>query len=45
MLAWNQFNWLEELQVRDKARIEARMIDGAQSLSKRIKEELYYLLV
>lgn len=43
MLAWNQFNWLEELQVRDKARIEARMIDGAQSLSKRIKEELYYL--
>lgn len=42
-LAWNQFNWLEELQAREKTRIQARMIDGAQSLSKRVKEELYYL--
>lgn len=42
-LAWNQFNWLEELQSREKARIEARMFDAAQSLSKRVKEEFYYL--
>lgn len=43
MLAWNQFNWLEELQIREKTRIQSRMMDGAQSLSKRVKEELYYL--
>ncbi len=43
MLAWNQFNWLEELQIREKTRIQARMIDAAQSLAKRVKEEFYYL--
>lgn len=42
-LAWNQFNWLEELQYREYNRIESRMIEAASGLSKRIKEEFYYL--
>lgn len=43
MLAWNQFNWLQELQKREKKRIEYSMIYSARTLSKRLKEEILFL--
>lgn len=43
MLAWNQFNWLQELQKREEERIQYSMLNSAQALSKRIHEELYFL--
>lgn len=43
MLAWNQFNWLQELQKREKLRIEYSMLYSARSLSKRLKEEILFL--
>jgi two-component system phosphate regulon sensor histidine kinase PhoR len=43
MLAWNQFNWLQELQKREEERIQYSMLNSAQALSKRMHEELYFL--
>ena len=42
MLAWNQFNWLQELQKREEQRIQYSMLSSAQALSKRIQEELLF---
>ena len=42
MLAWNQFNWLQELQKREEERIQYSMLSSAQVLSKRIQEELLF---
>lgn len=42
-LAWNQFNWLEELQKRERFRIENTMIESVQEVSKRLREELLFL--
>ncbi|GAB1431816.1 hypothetical protein MASR2M29_04410 [Spirochaetota bacterium] len=42
-LAWNQFNWLEELQKRERFRIESAMFASVQEVSKRLKEELLFL--
>jgi len=42
MLAWNQFNWLQELQKREEERIQYSMLSSAQGLSKRIQEELLF---
>ncbi len=43
MLAWSQFNWLQELQKRDERRIRYSMISSAQTLTRRIHEELLFL--
>lgn len=42
MLAWNQFNWLEERQLRNNAQIKHSMYSSAQELSNRVKEELLF---
>ena len=42
-LAWNQFNWLQELRSREDHRIEYSMVGSAQALSKSLKEELFFL--
>jgi len=42
-LAWNQFNWLQELQKREQMRIEFNMVGSARSLSKSLQEELFFL--
>ena len=43
ILAWNQFNWLQELQKREKNRIESSMFSSAQMLSKGLQEEIMFL--
>lgn len=43
VLAWNQFNWLQELQKREESRIQYSMISSARSFSKRLQEELLFL--
>jgi len=43
MLAWNQFNWLQELQNREAKRIEEHMLESAQRLTKRFSEEILFL--
>lgn len=42
-MAWNQFNWLQELQSRERNRIEFSMVTSAQGLSKRLQEEILFL--
>ena len=42
-LAWNEYNWLQELSSRDKQRIESSMMHSAHSLSKRLQEEILFL--
>lgn len=42
-LAWNQFNWLQVLQNREKNRIEFSMVSSSQGLSKRLQEEILFL--
>jgi signal transduction histidine kinase len=43
ILAINQFNWLQELQKRERERVQAGMIHSAELLSKRLQEELLFL--
>jgi signal transduction histidine kinase len=43
MLAWNQFNWLQELQNRERERIQYSMLNSAEALSKRLREEILFL--
>lgn len=43
VLAWNQFNWLEELRKRETFRIETAMIESVRELSKGLREELLFL--
>ncbi|ULQ59352.1 hypothetical protein K7I13_12815 [Brucepastera parasyntrophica] len=40
ILAWNQFNWLQELNNREKYRIQESMYDSARNLSKRVRNEI-----
>lgn len=42
-LALNQFRWLQELQKRENDRIQYNMMDAAQTLAKRLQEELLFL--
>lgn len=42
-LALNQFRWLQELQKRENDRIQYNMMDAAQTLSKRLQEEILFL--
>ncbi len=43
ILAWNQFNWLEELNKRETFRIQASMMESVKKLSKGLREELLFL--
>lgn len=41
-LAVNQFRWLQELQKRENDRIQYNMMDAAQTLTKRLQEEILF---
>ena len=43
MLAWNQFNWLQELRDREARRIEASMVGSTMGLSSRLRDEITLL--
>jgi two-component system phosphate regulon sensor histidine kinase PhoR len=43
MLAWNQFNWLQELRYREDRRIEASMVSSTMGLSSRLRDEITLL--
>lgn len=42
-LAWNQFNWLQELRNREQRRIKFSMTNSAQVLTARVQEEILFL--
>ena len=43
MLAWNQFNWLQELRDREDRRIEASMVGSTTGLSSGLRDEITLL--